>query len=260
MIIRLFFKLLSFLFFSILLLMSCSSSNTDDKKIFTETKSIQIAVAANMSFAMDSIAKEFEKTYGVLCNLSSNSSGMLTAQIENGAPYDVFISANMLYPERLYKKELSEKPTVYAKGRLILVYDKSINASSIDEVLRLSNIHKIAIANTKTAPYGLAAKEYLDNSNMFSDFEEKIIYGESIGQVNQYVVSGAVDAGFTSYSFLTKYEADYNFIEVDTTLFNPIKQGYCMLNKNSNEARLFVNFLTSKECKLILTHFGYNID
>jgi len=236
---------------------------TGEKSASEEQKSIQIAVAANMQFAMDSIAILFENEHGTGCEVSANSSGMLTAQIEKGAPFDVFVSANMRYPKKLVESGFGELPEVYAYGRLAVVYKKGKTYNSVEEVLASDKVKRIAIADAKTAPYGMAAKEYLKNSELFEEYKDKIVYGESIGQVNQYLTTGAVDAAFTSYSFIAKFGDKYNFLEADSDYFSTIEQGVLILKngkeKHPEESRKFVEFLKSDACKDVLTHFGYRI-
>ncbi len=247
------------LFLSILtitLLFSCEQTD--------ENHTIQIATAANMQFAMDSIARAFYEKHTINCEISSNSSGMLTAQIQNGAPYDIFISANMQYPEKLRKDGLAETSIIYALGRLVFVYPKEKHYSTIEEALNTNEIQRIAVADAKTAPYGIAATEFLKNTNYLEKLEKKIIFGESISQVNQYLLSKAVEGGFTSMSFVKKYSDDFNYIEVGQCFFKPIKQGACILKsgtkKKRKESELFISFLTSKECVEILQHFGYLVE
>ena len=229
----------------------------------TETKgpSIQIATASNMQFAMDSLVTLFESEFDIHCDISTNSSGMLTAQIENGAPFDVFVSANMKYPKKLMASNFAQTPIIYAYGRLVFVFSKQLNFKTIEEALYSDKIKRIAVAEKKTAPYGIAALHYLDSIQFFNKAPRKIVYGESIGQVNQYIKSQAVDAGFTSFSFIQNFSEDYHYLEVDPSFFDEIQQGACMLKhgaeKNQEASQKFINFLTSSEGVSVLKHFGY---
>ncbi len=246
-------KLFVLFFLFLTLFSSCNQKS--------EKTTIRIATAANMQFAMDSIASVFELKNNIRCDISTNSSGMLTAQIEQGAPYDVFVSANMKYPTKLVQSGFGQEPVVYAFGKLAFVYSKQLHFSSIKEALYSPKIKRIAVAEKKTAPYGIAALKYLDSIEYILTHPEKIVYGESISQVNQYLKSKSVDAGFTSFSFIQKFGDDYNYFEVDPSFYREIKQGACILKhgikNHEEESELFVGFLSSTECVSILKHFGY---
>jgi len=245
-------------FLSVLLL-SCSN----DQDTVNTKGEIHVATAANMQFAMDSLGAVFEEDYGYKCNVTANSSGMLTAQIEKGAPYDVFISANMRYPNKLKQSGFGGEPEVYAYGRLVIVYPKEKKYSSIEELLKQPSIKRVAVANNKTAPYGMAADQYLNRKNLKKRFETKLITGESVGQVNQYLVSKSVDAAFTSYSFVSKYGDQYNYLEVPAEKFDEIEQGMLILkhgSKENKEASLkLLEFMRSSKGQAILSHFGYRV-
>lgn len=242
--------------FFVLLLFGCGTAS--------KKESLNIAVAANMQFAMDSIVSVFESNYDIKCNLTFGSSGMLTAQIENGAPFDLFFAANMTYPSYLYSKKAGENPKLYAQGRLVLVVDKHANYVNIEAVLSDSSIARIAIADNRTAPYGIAANQFLKRTNQWDQLKDKLVVGESISQVNQYISTKSVDAGFTSYSYTLKNGKDFNYFEVDAHHFEPIEQGVIVLNYGRNNhpeaCDAFLEFISAKKCKAILNHFGYLVE
>jgi len=163
----------------ILFLFSCGESDNT-------AKSLNIAVAANMQFAMDSIAKVYEAKQGVKLNLSHSSSGMLTSQIIEGAPFDAFVSANLSYPKKLEEEGFATSIETYAFGRLVLVYSVAGDFKDVEAVLLSADIKRIGVANKVTAPYGIASLEYLTHIDK-TRFKDKIVFGESIGQVNQYL-------------------------------------------------------------------------
>ncbi|MDG1477503.1 MAG: molybdate ABC transporter substrate-binding protein [Vicingaceae bacterium] len=243
--------------FVLLSLFSCSGSK--------ENK-ITVAVANNMQYAIKEITAAFEKEHGIRVEVSASSSGTLTTQIKQGAPFDVFISANMKYPNTLYKDGFTiEAPKVYAEGALVLwtLNDKRLDgglAVLLDEEFR-----KVAIANPETAPYGIAAIEALEKANLHSQIEQKIVWGEGIGQVNQYIKSKSVDAGITSKSVLYSKNIKNKgvSIDVDKNLYTPIEQGIVLLKHgkktNSKNAELFYKFMFSEKTKTILTKFGYDV-
>lgn len=235
---------------------------------FVFAKTINIAVAANVSYAINDLIKEFNKTNpDTKINVTLGSSGKLTAQIKNGAPYDIFMSANMKYPNSLYKDKLAiTKPLVYAKGSLAILSSKKRDFSKGLEIIKEKEIKRIALANPKTAPYGIASKEALKNANLYDEIKSKFVYGESISQTVSYAVS-ATDLGFIAKSALyspkmTNYKKDINWIDVDSKLYTPINQGIVILKntierKNEMEAKAFYDFILSNNAKQIFTNFGY---
>lgn len=234
---------------------------------FSMAENIQVAVAANVSYAIGELIKEFNvENPDTKVRVILGSSGKLTAQISHGAPYDVFMSANMKYPEALYDKKLSNiKPSVYAEGTLALFSVKKYDFSKGLDILKGSDVKKIAVANPKTAPYGIAAEEVLKNVQMYEDVKSKFIYGESVSQTVSYAVTAA-DIGIIATSSLhskhmTKYKENINWKEIDSKLYTPIEQGIILLNatKSNEEAKIFYDFMLSVKAKNILKFFGYNI-
>ena len=228
---------------------------------------IKIAVAANVSYAIKDLLKEFNKTYpNISVKVILGSSGKLTAQISHGAPYGLFMSANMKYPNTLYNKKIAiSKPIVYAYGSLALLSRKKQDFIQGIDLLKNKNIKKIAVANPKTAPYGIATAQALKNFGIYNDIKKKFIYGESISQTVSYAVTAA-DIGFIAKSSLyspmmLKYKKDINWDEVDSKLYTPISQGMVILKngKNNTDINLFYNFILSKKAKEILNDFGYKV-
>lgn len=238
----------------LVLLFSCQSKSKP---------SLTIATAANVQFAMTELTKAFQDQTGIACHIVIGSSGGLTAQIAGGAPYDVFVSANMKYPEALYKKGLTAAaPEVYGFGILVLWGTDGILTPSFNE-LESDTIRHIAIANPKTAPYGEAALEVLQNLNLLERINSKLVYGESISQVNQFVISNAAEIGFTSKSVVISDEMGQKgkWIEVDQQLYTPIAQGAVVIKgKNREMADKFYKFLFSEQAKLILRNYGYHVN
>ncbi|WP_378178212.1 molybdate ABC transporter substrate-binding protein [Aquimarina sp. SS2-1] len=223
---------------------------------------ITIAAAANMQFAIEEITKTFTEQSGILCELVISSSGKLTTQIKEGAPYDIFIAANMKYPEEIYKSKLAvHAPKIHAYGQLVLwsVYD-DIEPSL--EILTNESLQHIALANPKTAPYGKAAIELLKNYGIYHNVKDKLVFGESIAQTNQFITSKASEIGFTAKSVVLspKMKDTGNWVILDKKLYQPIEQGIVMIkreNQNKKNVQQFYNFLFSPEAKEILKEFGY---
>lgn len=229
------------------------------------SQTINIAVAANISYAIPQIVKEFNKLYpNTKVNTILGSSGKLTAQIFHNAPYDIFLSANMKYPQTLYKKKFTlNSPKIYAKGSLVLFSSQKRDFTKGLNILLDKNIKTIAIANPKTAPYGLAAKKVLVISKLYDSIKSRLIYGESIGQTLTYSVK-VCDIGIISKSSLfhksmKKYQLNDNYIEIDKNLYKPINQGIVLLKnaKNKIEAKQFYDFIFSTNARKILSKYGY---
>ncbi len=223
---------------------------------------ITIAVAANVSYAIDDLREEFKKSHpDTKVRVTLGSSGKLTAQIKNGAPYQLFMSANMKYPQALYNDKIAiSKPKVYALGSLALLSRKKRDFSDGINLLNSKKISKIAIANPKTAPYGIAAIEALKNVGIYKDIKKKFVYAESISQTVSYAVT-ATDIGIIAKSSLysqrmTHYEKGKNWIEVDPKLYTPIKQGIIML-KEDKEVRAFYDFILGDKAQKIFKQYGY---
>ena len=228
---------------------------------------ITIAVAANVSYAMKELQIEFEKKHPeVKLRVILGSSGKLTAQIKNGAPYGIFMSANMKYPQTLFEKGLARlKPKVYAQGSLALLSVKPRNFSKGIFLIKDKNINKIAVANPKTAPYGVAAKQALIKAGLYKDIKEKLVYAESASQTLAYVIS-ATDIGMVAkaslYSDKMKaYKENIHWVSVDSHLYEPIKQGIVLLkySENSLGYKAFYHFILSDDAKDIFKKYGYLI-
>lgn len=216
-----------------------------------------------MQFAINELVDNYAKISGIECEIIISSSGKLTAQINEGAPFDVFVSANMKYPNDLFEKGLTlGKPKIYAHGKLVLWSMKNEITPSI-QLLENDIVKHIAIANPKTAPYGNAAIEVLNHYHIFEKLQSKLVYGESIAQVNQFVNSQAAQIGFTAKSVVLspKMINKGKWIEIDESIHSPIAQGIVCLKSDSikeNLALKFSDFLFSKKGKEILNTFGYS--
>jgi molybdate transport system substrate-binding protein len=174
------------------------------------------------------------------------------------------MSANLAYPEALYRDGLAaEKPRLYARGTLALFSVKQVDFSKGMGVLLSDKIHKIAIANPKTAPYGKAAVEAIKRSGLYEKVKGKFIYGESISQTVSYAVTAA-DIGLIAKSSLysphmTQYKEGANWSTVDPKLYTPIEQGIVLLKKEvgNPEYQAFYDFILSREAKAIFKRYGY---
>lgn len=228
---------------------------------------INIAVAANVSYAIDELKTKFAQTNpNTTVRVTLGGSGKLTAQIKNGAPYSLLMSANMLYPQVLYDEGIAiTKPFIYAQGTLAFFSIKKRDFTQGIQLLTQKSISKIAIANPKTAPYGKAAFEALKNAKILEKVKSKFVYGESISQTVSYAMIAAdigLIAGSSLYSAkMSHYKKNINWYPLDTTLYTPINQGIVILKqgKNNSEVKAFYDFILSKDAKIIFKKYGYII-
>ena len=234
---------------------------------FAQSNQITVAVAANVQFAMQDLKTQFKKETGINIIIIIGSSGQLTAQIKQGAPYDIFISADMIYPKNLFENKFAvDTPKVYASGNLVVwSVKKGIKLSDNLKELLDNKIQKIALANPKIAPYGVATIEALKYFGIYKNVKNKLVFGESIAPTNQFIISGAADIGFTAKSVVMSPSMKGKGIwkEVNPLAYSPIKQGCVILKygfKNHKiETEKFYNFLFSEKAKKILINYGYQV-
>ena len=226
---------------------------------------IKIAVAANVSYAVPELIKAFEVLHpDIKVDVILGSSGKLVAQITHGAPYQLFMSADMVFPERLYAQKLATtKPVVYAVGALAILSVKPVDFTQGLGLLKATRFSKIAVANPKTAPYGVAAKEAMQKAGIYQEVFQKFVFAESISQTLSYVVS-ATDIGIVAKSSLfapkmKKFKEGVHWKEVQKELYTPISQGMVILSsgKNSEDVKAFYDFILSEKAGTIFRAYGY---
>ncbi len=223
--------------------------------------SLVIAAAANLQFAIEDIVNVFEKTSNIRCNLVVGSSGQLTTQLTEGAPYDIFLSADLKYPNTLHDKDLTDgAPVIYAYGQLVLWSMVTKPPSSLRD-LESDKFEHLAIANPLNAPYGAAAIESMKYSGVYEALKPKLVFGESISQTNHFILSQSAEIGFTAKSVvLSPRMIDKgHWQDVDPASYQPIAQGAVVMNgsKHLELAHEFLKFLFSDEAKAILKRYGY---
>lgn len=230
-----------------------------------ENDQLKIAVAANMQFAMKELVKSFKEETGIACDLIVGSSGQLTAQIKSGAPYDVFVSADMKYPSELFNTGYSNaRPAIYAFGKLVIWSMTDSVQPSID-MLKSAAVKHIAVANPATAPYGAAAIEVLNHHHVYQEVKSKLVYGESISQTNQFIISKSAEVGFTAKSVVLSPEmkGKGNWTDINEPDYTRIAQGVVVLKhsgSHNTDAQKFYDFLFSPKAKDILGNFGYSVN
>lgn len=250
-------KTLAFVFF--LCLGFFSSCKTEKEN------SLRIAVASNLQFVIGELVSGFSEQTGIDCEVIIGSSGKLTAQIVEGAPFDLLLSADVKYPNKLYDNGFTiDQPKTYAYGNLILWTVREGLKPSLDSLVS-RRIKHIAVGNPRTAPYGVAAIQVLKNIDIYDSVSDKIVLGESVSQTNQFIISQAADLGFTSKSVVlsSKMMNKGSWIEIDDTLYEPMAQAMVVLKNRAayrSKAIEFKDFILSDEGKKILHKFGYNVN
>ncbi len=228
------------------------------------SQTITVAAAANLKYALDDIAKEFTKNTNIKVKIITGASGKLTQQIMSGAPFDAFLSADVEYPAKLAKAGYTTTPSqVYAYGALVLWSNTGANLTKGVAVVSDSAVKKIAIANPKTAPYGVEATNAMKFYKVDKAAEKKLVIAESISQVGAYVTAKSVDVGFMAKSIVLSPEMKNvgKWIEVDHKSYNKIDQAMVGLKNGSPEnqiaAKKFLKFMSSPKAKEILKANGY---
>jgi molybdate transport system substrate-binding protein len=228
---------------------------------------IMIAAASDLNFAFKELVAEYEKTSGNHVKLSLGSSGNFYAQIQNGAPFDLYFSADIGYPKKLEEAGLVVPGSLYpyAVGRIVLWAG---NGSHLDlskglEILREPTIKKIAIANPKHAPYGRAAVAAMEHFKVYDQVRDKLILGENISQAAQFIESGACDAGIVALSLALApaMKAAGQYWEIPASAHSPLEQGAVILkqSKNPEVAKQFLEFIKGPSGQEIMKRYGFTL-
>lgn len=222
---------------------------------------VRVAVATNFKSTLEVLAAEFESQSGHGLIISSGSTGKLYAQIRNGAPFDVFLSADDRAPQLLVGHGLAVEGSVftYAQGRLALW---SPDAAKLDaQTLQQGEFQHIAIANPQLAPYGAAARDVIEALGVADQLEDKLVFGENIGQTFAFVHAGAADLGFVAMSqILSREESERgNWWEPPQEAYTPIRQDAVLLERaaENDAAKAFVIYLQSGDAQDLIEQSGY---
>lgn len=227
------------------------------------TEEVSAAVAANFTAPMNIIAAEFSRDTGHKVNLSFGSSGKIYAQIQNGAPFQVFLSADDEKPARLEAEGLAVPGShfTYAIGRLALWSARPGYVDAGGEVLRLGRFNKLAIANSRLAPYGKAAEDVLAGMGLRETVSPKLVQGENIAQTFQFAMTGNADLAFVA---LSQIMADGRIASgsawvVPGNLHSPIRQDAVLLvsGKRNAAARALMEYLRGDKARTIIESYGY---
>ena len=246
----------------IIILFAVSSS------LYAQDRTLTVFGAADLRYAMEEVVNSFKKNHPTAkIETIYGSSGRAYAQIRNAAPYDLYFSANIEYPERLLRDGHGiGDATPYAIGRVVLWQRKGgkLDLSKGMEVLRDPSIRRISIANPEHAPYGVAGMESMKTHGMWEELQPKLVMGENISQAAHFIASGAADVGIIAYSLALAPEMKQlgePFELIDAKDHNPLRQGYMITNYGADHprSRTFADFVESEEGKAILKVYGFEV-
>ncbi len=227
---------------------------------------VSVAAAADLTFCIEELNQGYRHSHpDTELKVSTGSSGNFYTQIEHGAPYDVFLSADISFPRKLVDEGFADGSTlsVYSVGRLALWTTKP-DTVSLDkgiEVLRDPAVKRIAIANPEFAPYGRAAKAALETAGLWNEVQSRIVTGENIAQTAQFVQSGNADVGFVALSLLytPTLRNVGRYVQVDPKLYPPLQQALVLTKTGTGNsaARDYLQFLGSQEARTIFDRYGF---
>lgn len=229
---------------------------------------VVIAAASDLNFAFKELIQAFEQKSGHHVKLSLGSSGNFFSQIQNGAPYDLYFSADIRYPQKLVESGHGAADSLYAYaiGRIVLWVTARSQAPVEQkglEALLDPSIHKIAIANPKHAPYGRAAVAALEKTGLYARVKDRLVFGENISQAAQFVESGAAEAGIIALSLALapSMKAAGRYWEIPASYHPPIEQGAVILkaSKHQEAAKQFLEFVKSPAGQEVMTRYGFTL-
>jgi len=249
----------------VLLSASMGWAQENDKKGSPE---LVVAAAADLSAALQEIGDHYQKQSGVQLKLSFGASGALTQQIQNGAPFDLFFSADMDYPRQLIASGAADQASLYqyAVGKLVLWVPAD---SSLDldhngmSVLLDPSAKKIAIANPQHAPYGRAAVAALKHAGVYDQIVDRLVLGENVAQAAQFVESGNAQAGFVAlaHAVAPGMRGKGKYWEVPADFYPPLAQGVVVLSRSQHkkEAADLLAYIKTKEAADLLRKYGFTL-
>jgi len=228
---------------------------------------ITIAAASDLNFAFKELVAEFEKSSGRHVRLSLGSSGNFYSQLQNGAPFDLYFSADIGYPKKLEEAGLTVPGSLYryAIGRIVVWTGSAsrINVANGFEALREPGVKKIAIANPKHAPYGRAAVAAMEHFKVYEHVKDRLVLGENISQAAQFIESGACDIGIIALSLALAptMRAKGAYWEVPAEAHPALEQGAVILKSSPHQqsAREFLEFLKGEKGQEIMRRYGFTL-
>jgi molybdate transport system substrate-binding protein len=225
---------------------------------------VLVAVAANFTDAARSIAPLFEQASGHRIRISYGSTGKLYAQIEHGAPFHVFLAADSRRPQLAEQQGLAVVGSrfVYARGKLVLWSAQADAFGQGETYLRQARFRHLAMANPKTAPYGLAARQVMQRLGVWSSLQDQLVRGDSIAQTFQFVATGNAQAGFVACSQLSSWQGEAGSVwKIPQDYYAPIEQAAVLLKKGADNpaAIAFMAFLNSEPARAVIRDYGYEV-
>ncbi|HYP28589.1 MAG TPA: molybdate ABC transporter substrate-binding protein [Blastocatellia bacterium] len=239
---------------------SCGCSRKTGGADGQAARTITVAAAANLTDAFAEVGRRFTERTGIEVVFSYGATADLAKQIENGAPFDLFASADVTSMDGLVDKGLvvPESRRLFARGRLVLWAPENgrVSVNRVEDLER-ADVTIIAIAKPEVAPYGKAAVEALRNLNLWPRLESRVVYATNVAQAKQFTASGNADAAFIPLSLVRAGEGSY--IEIESRLHAPLDQamGVIEASNNKDSARSFGEFVLSDEGQSIMGRFGY---
>ena len=224
----------------------------------TQADELRIAVASNFADTLELLGARFEAESGHRLRLSPGSSGMHYTQIINGAPFDLFFSADAERPERLLKEGNATTAAVYALGQLILWSSDPLLVDAEGKILRSGTVRRLAFANPAQAPYGVAAREVLSALGLWDTIQPSLVQGENIAQTLQFVASGNAQLGFIAASQYVALGESGSAWKIPADLHSPIRQSYALL-KPTPAAQAFIEFLNTPAARTLIERSGYTL-
>jgi molybdate transport system substrate-binding protein len=234
---------------------------------FASAQGLAVAAASDLQFALPAITAQFEKETGQQIRLTFGSSGNFFTQIQNGAPFDVYLSADIGYPRRLEESGAAERASLYeyATGRLVLWTrtDSGIDVLRGLTALAEARVKRIAIANPEHAPYGRAAVAALRHERLYERVRSKFVLGENISQAAQFVQSGSADVGVLALALALSptLKSSGTYVEIPESWYPPIEQAAVVLTSSKQKplARQFIDYLKKPDTVRILQSFGFAV-
>ena len=246
---------------TLLLTLACSATACKDGPTSSNSPEITVAAASDLTPAFEEIGRDFEANHKTKVVFVFGSTGMLTRQIENGAPMDLFAAANVSFIEQLEQKGLivPGTKTVYARGRITLwtPVDSNLRLQSIADLAR-PEVTRVAIANPDHAPYGLAAKQALETAGIWDRVRPKLVFGDNIRQALQYAQTGNVEVAIMALSLSMQSKGRWTLIPEE--MHKPLDQGLTIMKstKNENDARAFAAFVNGPQARAIMKKYGFS--
>lgn len=222
---------------------------------------VKVAVAANFTAAMKEIATAFEQATGHTTRISYGSTGKLYTQIENDAPFEVFLAADQERPKLLVDAGKASGEFTYAVGKLVLWSTNPALISDGAKVLSGDDFRKLAIANPKTAPYGAAAVEVMQALMLYEMLEPKLVRGDNIAQTYQFVATRNAELGFVAKAQIA-LDPNGSSWDVDQSLYGPIRQDAVLLEKGDANpaASALMEYLKGDEARAVIEKYGYGVE